>query len=1017
MLFSSKRFVLGLKLISICCIVFLSYSVIHSQSGNELRAMFNTLKPLSDGDKTQLEQLQKQVQPYFAGKKQLSLQDSALLYIIEGGIKVMRFEADSALPALIIADSLSAIAFDKFSEENRYAKIYLGSAYGYTGNLAKEREIYEELLVNLNHDAHPDLNKIASVYHSLAMNYGAADGGQIGGDRVTEQNYLRKGINIMDNYHPAYKTDLENKQINLVNLYNSLSLSCYATNNYSDALFFAHKSLSLRNGLPLSAERAINYMVIGRSIYKTDYNLDSSLSYVDSSLQILEESGFKNEVPWLTYMGYKADILIDAGKLKEAITITKNVIDQLSDAKKINTLVAGPFVLSTAELSKALILLGRTEEAVAVCRPIATLIKEKKFYASFSDMSLFSQYAYALSSNKQWDDAEIEFKEVIAASGYGADSLRLLGEKELPVRVYPFLKIFGQYGDMLVKKGFAENNKQDMQLGISILTKTIKGWKKNKEFFAQAGIDENTNKFEVGMHEALLNALYKAKDILGAEKCNELAFAAIENSKGDLLKANIFREKQLLSLLPDSSASQLRTLKYNIYKATGVMYSAATGTTEHNLITAKFAYTKYSDSLKKAYKVQLDDVNANSVIAASDELLTHFKGTIIHYFLGDSNLYAHVMSNGRQSFIKKPVLKTFEKDLYDQRSKCLVKGASVGDSSWHRLIKTQKEWYEWLLGGINLEKDIVIIPYGQLSFISFEMLDESKDTMPHYLVETHTIRYEMSASLIKQATKEDDNRDLTFFGGFAASRFKKEELYAPDANNYAIDPTRSSMENLPETETEVQQAADTLHGESHHHTTPKVFLDNVSNYRIILVATHASADKGPYHECSLMFEKDSFKKGMLVNDSVVRDVDIMGLKKLNSDLIVLSACNTGTGRLNNSEGSRSLGRAFFMSGCKAVVMSLWEVSSASTKEIMTYFFVNIRHGQNKAEALRNAKLSYMAQASPERRHPYYWAGFVLMGDDTPVKPLENRHKTMWLIVGLIAVLTTGVVVYKIRATN
>ena len=100
--------------------------------------------------------------------------------------------------------------------------------------------------------------------------------------------------------------------------------------------------------------------------------------------------------------------------------------------------------------------------------------------------------------------------------------------------------------------------------------------------------------------------------------------------------------------------------------------------------------------------------------------------------------------------------------------------------------------------------------------------------------------------------------------------------------------------------------------------------------------------------------------------------------ELRSDLVVLSACETGLGKNVNGEGVIGLTRAFLYAGTPSVAVSLWKVADASTAELMARFHEHLKAGAlSKAEALRQARLEVIRETAFS--HPYYWAPFVLAG--------------------------------------
>ena len=99
--------------------------------------------------------------------------------------------------------------------------------------------------------------------------------------------------------------------------------------------------------------------------------------------------------------------------------------------------------------------------------------------------------------------------------------------------------------------------------------------------------------------------------------------------------------------------------------------------------------------------------------------------------------------------------------------------------------------------------------------------------------------------------------------------------------------------------------------------------------------------------------------------------------RMNADLVVLSACQTGKGRLENAEGVLGLPRTFFYAGARSTISSLWKINDKSTAELMPEFYRYLAAGNNKARSLRLAKLNMLQSRFS---HPFYWAAFILTGD-------------------------------------
>ncbi len=117
-------------------------------------------------------------------------------------------------------------------------------------------------------------------------------------------------------------------------------------------------------------------------------------------------------------------------------------------------------------------------------------------------------------------------------------------------------------------------------------------------------------------------------------------------------------------------------------------------------------------------------------------------------------------------------------------------------------------------------------------------------------------------------------------------------------------------------------------------------------------------------------------------DGILTADKILGLNLSGTDMVVLSACETGVGEVRSGEGVYGLRRAFTQAGAKRLVMSMWEVPDRETKELMVNFYRNLQKGASHTEALRQAALRQrdIVKKRYGYDHPYYWGAFVFLGD-------------------------------------
>jgi CHAT domain-containing protein len=159
------------------------------------------------------------------------------------------------------------------------------------------------------------------------------------------------------------------------------------------------------------------------------------------------------------------------------------------------------------------------------------------------------------------------------------------------------------------------------------------------------------------------------------------------------------------------------------------------------------------------------------------------------------------------------------------------------------------------------------------------------------------------------------------------------------------------------------------------------FKAEASRCRILHLATHSIVNEASplYSQIVLAQPKQGSSEDGLLEAWEIMNLDIK------ADLVVLSACETGRGRIGAGEGMIGLSWAFFVAGCPSSVVSQWKIEAASTTELMIEFHRglklksdNPRSELTKADALRYAQLKLLRSAA--YRHPFYWAGFIITGD-------------------------------------
>jgi CHAT domain-containing protein/tetratricopeptide (TPR) repeat protein len=296
---------------------------------------------------------------------------------------------------------------------------------------------------------------------------------------------------------------------------------------------------------------------------------------------------------------------------------------------------------------------------------------------------------------------------------------------------------------------------------------------------------------------------------------------------------------------------------------------------------------------------------------------------------------------------------------------------------------------------------LIIIPDGILTYLPFEALPTSGRGAPlRWLVQDYEVSYAPSLS---------SYREIPTRAGRTHARTRP-SLLAVGAPSYASpDMEREAakiIESLyPELGTpslalpfagrEIERAASyfparrrtILTGQAASEDALKI--RTAERNRVIHLAAHGLIDdRKPMRSAIVMAAPTTPDEDYLLQTREILDL------RLDADLVVLSACRTGLGRLLRGEGIEGLNRAFFAAGASAVLMTLWSVSDEAGVPLMDAFYGRLLASDSIAASLRAAKLALIA--SPAYAHPYYWAGYVAAGDAERI-PFPHWGR-LWIVL-------------------
>jgi CHAT domain-containing protein len=357
---------------------------------------------------------------------------------------------------------------------------------------------------------------------------------------------------------------------------------------------------------------------------------------------------------------------------------------------------------------------------------------------------------------------------------------------------------------------------------------------------------------------------------------------------------------------------------------------------------------------------------------------------LVEYFVGEDKSFAWLVTKDKVSFAALPGAKDLNRLVGDYRRLIADKSSpATFEAQGHQLYHVLIQPFE---GNLSSLRRLIIVPDGPLTSLPFETLAADGKSQTGYLIERFAMGYEPSASAlaaIKTANSQTESRGLVAFGDPAYSEGDTQnERSAASAATRAAYYFEGGLDlrRLPYTRTEVNAI-----GALFNSADRKVFLgldaneskvktEALDKYRYVHFAAHGIVDEENPVRSGVILALQSNDK----EDGVLQMTEIMRLK-LNSDLVTLSACRTGLGKVVGGEGVLGLTRAFLYAGSRSVLASLWNVNDTATAELMKSFYTNLKKGEPKDEALRQAKLTLLKGKQTTWRHPYYWAPFVLVG--------------------------------------
>ncbi|WP_163717946.1 CHAT domain-containing protein [Mangrovibacterium lignilyticum] len=474
-------------------------------------------------------------------------------------------------------------------------------------------------------------------------------------------------------------------------------------------------------------------------------------------------------------------------------------------------------------------------------------------------------------------------------------------------------------------------------------------------------------------------------------------------NKEDVLKINISNYKQML--YEESQQEEPDSVKVALYNSKIFNYTEKYTQLVQLLEDSfpKYYSFKYADEVVSLDQIRERIRNRDAIV---EYLIDEPDG---HKYSG--NLFRFVITNDQFSFSKISIDTTFTKRIEDVYQFLTSSDYQYTDKTdYQNYVLSSYQLYDDLFGKMEQDlegKNLVVIPDDKLAYIPFDaLLYEMPDTaamnfrnLP-YLIRKHSISYTYSTTLLFDYFEKEKKADKRLLA-FAPS-------YDNDDRDYnEVAEFRAGLLPLQAVDKEVEYINQFMAGDIFKDSLAQEsrFKALAKDYDVLHLAMHTIMN-----DTLPMYSKLAFAKPLSdgTDDGWLNTSEIYNMQ-LNARMAVLSACNTGSGKMQKGEGVMSLARGFLYAGCPSIIMTLWEVEDESGANIMRDFYRFLSSGKNKADALRLAKLAHIENADPLKAHPHFWLAYVAVGNTSPLYAGKDLY-----FIGIVLLIIIGILVDQFR---
>jgi CHAT domain-containing protein len=532
----------------------------------------------------------------------------------------------------------------------------------------------------------------------------------------------------------------------------------------------------------------------------------------------------------------------------------------------------------------------------------------------------------------------------------------------------------------------------------------------------------NITRDEKAFYFMASEASLKLYELLSDENFKKLAYMYIQKSKASLLNEEIIENKAFTAILPDSARRLKKEIETNIYSYKKLIYDEnqkpdpneekinlwsdklfkLNNEYEVLMLNIQQLFPDYKKLIEKSNVVGIESLQEN--LKADESIIEYSLSPLSES--GERKLLIFVINKNFLNYFQTSLNSDFATIVDSVRGQMNKTGGMAADlQQYNDLNKKLYQLYQILLKPVEKYfsgTTLFIVPDEEIAYISFDALQKSYNeqkvinyaSVP-YLVYNYCFSYGYSSSLLFQTEPVSNKSEFVY-------------AFAPDYDGEGLSNIRYQYGKLENTENEIKGIFKWFKGKALvGRKANEEFFKTISGEEgIFHFAMHASSEKtNPDFSFLAINRKDSTEEdGLFYNYEIA-------MINMKATMVVLSGCNTGDGLISSGEGLMSLSRNFILAGVPSIVNSLWEVQDETSVVIMGKFYEYLSKGFPKNIALHKAKLDYIQSVSPSMVNPYFWSGYVLIGNPAPV---VKDNTSLYLAIGGILLLFSVFVFSRVR---